>query len=118
MATVSCGSPITPARTAAAATTLTWQQFFFPGWQAAVDDQPVPVSAVGEQGLLGVAVPAGTHTVRVFFGATGSDTTGALVSLAAGTVVNRIEVDPDTAHWARIALDRMLALPGQAPARD
>jgi quinolinate synthase len=42
----------------------------------------------------------------------------ALESLAAGTVVNRIEVDPDTAHWARIALDRMLALPGQAPARD
>jgi quinolinate synthase len=42
----------------------------------------------------------------------------ALESLAAGTVVNRIEVDPDTAHWARIALDRMLALPGLAPTRD
>jgi quinolinate synthase len=36
----------------------------------------------------------------------------ALESLAAGTVVNRIVVDPDTAHWARVALDRMLALPG------
>ena len=36
----------------------------------------------------------------------------ALESLAAGTVVNRIEVDPDTAHWAKVALDRMLALPG------
>ena len=42
----------------------------------------------------------------------------ALESLAAGTVVNRIEVDPDTAHWARVALDRMLALPGIAPSRD
>jgi quinolinate synthase len=42
----------------------------------------------------------------------------ALESLAAGTVVNRIEVDPDTAHWARVALDRMLALPGVAPAKD
>ena len=42
----------------------------------------------------------------------------ALESLAAGTVVNRIEVDPDTAHWARVALDRMLALPGTAPAKD
>ena len=42
----------------------------------------------------------------------------ALESLAAGTVVNRIEVDPETAHWARIALDRMLALPGLAPTRD
>ncbi|NQU37202.1 MAG: quinolinate synthase NadA [Actinobacteria bacterium] len=38
--------------------------------------------------------------------------TWALESLVAGTVVNQIEVDPDTAHWARVALDRMLALPG------
>jgi quinolinate synthase len=42
----------------------------------------------------------------------------ALESLAAGTVVNRIEVDADTAHWARVALDRMLALPGPTAARD
>lgn len=42
----------------------------------------------------------------------------ALESLAAGTVVNRISVDPDTAHWARVALDRMLALPGPTAARD
>ena len=40
----------------------------------------------------------------------------ALESLAAGTVVNRIEVDPDTAHWAKVALDRMLALPGVSTA--
>jgi quinolinate synthase len=40
----------------------------------------------------------------------------ALESLVAGTVVNRIEVDPDVAHWARVALDRMLALPGVAAA--
>lgn len=35
----------------------------------------------------------------------------ALESLAAGQVVNQITVDEDTAHWARVALDRMLALP-------
>ena len=29
-----------------------------------------------------------------------------------GQVVNRIVVDPDTARWARVALDQMLALPG------
>jgi quinolinate synthase len=40
----------------------------------------------------------------------------ALESLVAGNVVNRIEVDPDVAHWARVALDRMLALPGVAAA--
>jgi quinolinate synthase len=37
----------------------------------------------------------------------------ALESLAAGTVVNRIEVDPETATWALLALERMLALPGK-----
>jgi quinolinate synthase len=36
----------------------------------------------------------------------------ALESLVEGRVVNRIEVDNDTAHWARAALDQMLALPG------
>jgi quinolinate synthase len=36
----------------------------------------------------------------------------ALENLVDGRVVNRITVDDDTAHWARVALDRMLALPG------
>ncbi|HEX3004781.1 MAG TPA: quinolinate synthase NadA [Angustibacter sp.] len=40
-----------------------------------------------------------------------------LESLVAGRVVNRIVVDPDVAHWARVALDQMLALPG-VTARD
>ncbi|MFI7690857.1 quinolinate synthase NadA [Nonomuraea sp. NPDC049655] len=35
----------------------------------------------------------------------------ALESLVLGDVVNRITVDEDTTHWARVALDRMLALP-------
>ncbi len=38
--------------------------------------------------------------------------TWALESLASGRVVNRIVVDADDAHWARVALDQMLALPG------
>ena len=35
-----------------------------------------------------------------------------LESLVEGRVPHRIEVDPDVAHWARVALDQMLALPG------
>ncbi|MET8867513.1 quinolinate synthase NadA [Nonomuraea sp. NPDC004580] len=35
----------------------------------------------------------------------------ALESLVLGEVVNRITVDDDTTHWAKVALDRMLALP-------
>ena len=34
----------------------------------------------------------------------------ALENLAAGRVVNRIEVDSDTRRWARVALERMLSL--------
>jgi quinolinate synthase len=35
-----------------------------------------------------------------------------LEMLASGNVINQISVDPETSHWAKIALDRMLALPG------
>ena len=38
----------------------------------------------------------------------------ALESLVAGTVVNRIEVDPETERHALVALERMLALPGKS----
>ncbi|MGV1009892.1 MAG: quinolinate synthase NadA [Dermatophilaceae bacterium] len=37
-----------------------------------------------------------------------------LESLVEGHVVNPIRVDPEVAHWARVALDQMLALPGRA----
>jgi len=35
----------------------------------------------------------------------------ALESLVEGNVVNQIKVDPETTHWSRVALDRMLAIP-------
>ena len=38
----------------------------------------------------------------------------ALESLVAGTVVNRIQVDPETERYAKIALQRMLDLPGKS----
>jgi quinolinate synthase len=41
----------------------------------------------------------------------------ALENLVAGHVVNPIKVDPDTEKYAKLALDRMLALPGKT-ARD
>jgi quinolinate synthase len=38
----------------------------------------------------------------------------ALESLVDGVVVNQIEVDADTEHWAKAALQRMLDLPGKS----
>jgi quinolinate synthase len=37
-----------------------------------------------------------------------------LESLVEGNVVNQIQVDPETEHWANIALQRMLDLPGKS----
>ncbi len=42
----------------------------------------------------------------------------ALESLVAGEVVNRIVVDEETTRWAKVALDRMLALPATTAASD
>jgi quinolinate synthase len=41
-----------------------------------------------------------------------------LESLVSGNVVNRIDVDDDVTQWARVALDRMLALPGPGSVKD
>lgn len=38
----------------------------------------------------------------------------ALENLVQGNVVNVIRVDPDTEHWAKVALQRMLDLPGKS----
>ena len=42
----------------------------------------------------------------------------ALESLVAGNIVNVIDVDVDTAYWARVALDRMLSLPSAVAPTD
>jgi quinolinate synthase len=42
----------------------------------------------------------------------------ALENLVAGTVVNQIEVDPETEKWAKVALQRMLDLPARSAAKD
>jgi quinolinate synthase len=42
----------------------------------------------------------------------------ALENLAAGNIVNVIDVDDDTKKWASVALERMLALPGVGATKD
>ena len=72
---------------AATATELVYQQLYYPGWQAAVDGQPVAVGpaadSTGQGGLVAFELPAGTHTVRVWFGPTPLRTAASAVSLAA-----------------------------------
>jgi len=42
----------------------------------------------------------------------------AMENLVAGKVVNRIDVDPETERWAKVALQRMLDLPAPQAAKD
>lgn len=51
------------------ATTLVFETYYFPGWQARVDGAPVPIKA-DEQGRLAFDVPAGEHDVSVYWGTT------------------------------------------------
>lgn len=48
----------------------TFRWFYFLGWQAEVDGRPASIRAAEPFGFITVAVPAGAHTVRVFFGDT------------------------------------------------
>ncbi len=56
---------------------------YFPGWTVTVDNALVPVEPYGDQGLLAVQVPAGTHTVTSRFGDTWPRQAGAAISLVA-----------------------------------
>ena len=57
--------------------------------------------------------PASVQTYGTTAQATFEAMRGTLESLVDGRVVNPIRVDPDVAHHARVALDQMLALPGE-----
>ncbi len=53
-----------------AATKLVFDWLYFPGWWARLDDQEARPLPTGPQGLIGVEVPAGEHTLEIGFGLT------------------------------------------------
>jgi hypothetical protein len=63
------------------AATVRLRRFFFPGWQARLDGQPVPLRASDPFGLIEAALPAGEHELRVGYGMTPARGTGALLAL-------------------------------------
>ncbi|MGB4870299.1 MAG: hypothetical protein WBP47_09620 [Candidatus Promineifilaceae bacterium] len=60
--------------------TVTYGQFAFPGWRAAVDGQLVPIVPSVPYGLMTAVVPEGTHELAFTFGATPVRTAGWLIS--------------------------------------
>lgn len=62
---------------------LEWQQFYFPGWQARIDGQPVALAPTTPHGLLSTALPAGTHRVEIWYAGTPVQKNGTSISLLA-----------------------------------
>ena len=52
------------------ALTLTYRQFYFPGWQATLNGQPLTLSPSDRYGLIETAVSPGSHTLHIQFGTT------------------------------------------------
>ncbi len=50
--------------------TLTYRQFYFPGWRATLDGEPLPCRPGYPDGLLLLDVPAGEHVLHLAFGPT------------------------------------------------
>ncbi len=50
--------------------TATFNTFHFPGWQARLDERPVPILPTVPHGRISVAMPAGQHNLVVWFGST------------------------------------------------
>ena len=69
-----------------AAQTLVFHTFYFPGWSARVDGKPVPTGP-NDDGLLQLSVPAGEHTVTVYFGETPLRALADVLSLVAAALV-------------------------------
>ncbi len=62
---------------------VVYRAFYFPGWRATLDGEPIPVSVVPPLGLIAVNVPAGHHTLEIRFSNTPIRTISEIVSLIA-----------------------------------
>lgn len=60
---------------------------YFPGWTATLDGAPVEIGPEGEQGLIALNVPAGTHTVTTRWGTTPARLLGVGISAVALALV-------------------------------
>ncbi len=84
------GATITPLRhggqsdevqvNASAPTRVMFYTRYFPGWTASIDHRPAALQPYGDQGLILVNVPAGSHDVRIQFEDTPPRQIGALIS--------------------------------------
>jgi hypothetical protein len=70
--------------------TLEVLTYYFPGWQAEIDGQPVSVRASEPHGLIVFDVPAGAHDIRLFMGSTPARDAGVAVTFGAALVISAV----------------------------
>jgi hypothetical protein len=62
---------------------LRFYTYYFPGWRATVDGQPVEISPDPPNGLIGLTLPPGDHYVQLRFGATPVRSLAAVLAVGA-----------------------------------
>jgi hypothetical protein len=97
---------------------LVFDTFYFPGWAARIDDVAAALEPDAE-GRLTLSVPAGQHTVSVYYGSTPTRTAAdGLSALAVGVVVlallwpRRFRVRPQPGGASADAIPLVLTLSG------
>ncbi len=85
----------------------------YPGWQAFVDGEPVPISPSYPEGLITFQVPPGEHIVLVRFGDTPIRTAANLIS--AGTVVLMVGISVWLGFRKRRGVGSVVAAPVGSP---
>ncbi len=58
------------------------RQFYYPGWQAHLDGDPVPIYPDDDVGMITLDVPAGTHLIELRYRGTAAQRAGTVLSLA------------------------------------
>lgn len=59
---------------------LTYQQFYFPGWQVTLNGEAIPITPSKPDGLITFTLPAGEHQLQIKFGNSWPRTVGWVIS--------------------------------------
>ena len=86
-----------------------YRQFYYPGWRASLNGQPLAIRPAPGDGLITFDLPPGSHTLRISFGSTPLRTAANAISLAALATL--------AGGWALMVRGRRQAAPGSAQAR-
>ena len=85
--------------------TLTFRQFYFPGWQLMLDGERIPIRITSPHGLIAADIPAGEHSLVLKFVNTPIRTTADIISIIAVTSLGVYFVFRRTRFVVRIETD-------------